>query len=122
MTEQVTALFDRGLSPDEIAESLGVDVGSVNYALAQRRPAAATPLLTPEEHREMMNIAKSIARNGENQFVQLSAIKFVCDEGLGRRAAKAGTSVTINISDINAQVVDAHKRARAMLSGEAIEV
>jgi len=117
-TQIVVAYEEAGLTPEEIAADLEMDVTSVKLALAQNSRVYKKALgqevevVSDAEVSEMHSIIKSIAvsQQFDNPGVALKAAKWIIDEKKGRNDAKVNTTNKINVVVFNEKLASARER------------
>ena len=118
-TQVLTAYETLGMSPEEIASELQINLEAVIYSLSSNSPSyrtfvrdsekvnstggsqittpvegslaqASTPTdVSDAESQEMLEIMKQIARAGDNEDTRFKAAKYIFEEKKGRNAAVA---------------------------------
>lgn len=124
--EQIVAAFeDSGMSPEDIATSLGFDILAVKAVLLQNCPSYRKSAkkddalqFTENEAEEMKGIILNIARYEEDdQNLKFKAAKFILEDKKGRLdIGKQMNTLNINVLDFNEQMKRALEAERRTLS------
>lgn len=123
--KQILTAYEGGLSPEEIAWDLGLEVETVKLSLGQtsvryrkllkEAEAGNKEIVSQTEGQEMLSIIMGIARDQqlENPSVALKAARFVLEESLGRNHRKVNEvgNGGININIFNDNLAKARNRA-----------
>ena len=92
-TCEITRLYLTGAEPADIAEALRIPLQAVQTKLVETSPkyrrtvAKAQSAAPADVAEEMLGIIVAVARDSQNELVQLSAAKFARDDLKGRRDA-----------------------------------
>lgn len=141
-TQVLTAYETLGMSPEEIASELQINLEAVIYSLSSNSPSyrafirnsekanstGGSQITTPVEgvstttlndvsdadSKEMLEIMKQIARAGDNEDTRFKAAKYIFEERKGRNAAVAERIGSgLSLAHLNNAIQDAVKRASA---------
>lgn len=123
--KQILTAYEGGLTPEEIAWDLGLEVETVKLSLGQtsvkyrkilkEAEAGNKEIVSKDEGQEMLAILMRIARDQEleNPGVSFKAAKYVLEESMGRnhrRVHEVGNG-GININIFNDNLAKARNRA-----------
>ena len=123
--KQILTAYEGGLTPEEIAWDLGLEVETVKLSLSQtsvryrkllkEAEAGNKEIVSKDEGQEMLGILMRIARDQEleNPGVSFKAAKYVLEESMGRnhrRVNEVGNG-GININIFNDNLAKARNRA-----------
>jgi len=109
LDDQIRAAAADGATADEIAAQLNCETAAVKNALN------ATEDFTEDDTRQLANVIKEIAFNGENERNRLTAAMFVYEVKRGLKVPKRDTP-TITAVQIN-QLIHASNQDIARLAG-----
>lgn len=106
-------LRDDGLTPEQIAESLGLDPGIVAMCIQERSKNAveksrAKSLLSAHLETAVATLA-ALAESAENEGVQAKAAMYICDMEADLRGPKRAPEATNSIGQINIYIQQAQK-------------
>lgn len=121
-----TLYEDNGHTPEEIAETLGMDLPIIKGVLKAYSDKYAATLggipedVTEAEMKECFGVMKSVLRDTDStKFEKLTVAKFLINERKGRNDAKVGVVpyTNVNILVINQKLEKALAAQQAALEG-----
>lgn len=108
-----------GLSPEQIAEALGLDLTAVKTVLGssspafRRKAAVDDTAVSATEVAEAKRAILEVMRYTEDENLRFRAARFMFDDGKGRHDKIGQTNLNINVHLVNDQLQRARKALEA---------
>lgn len=132
---QVKMLYEQGVSPEEIAETLGMETAAVKATLlsvsnvyrrrVNGKDSAVEEAVSPDEFSQIKEAYFSMALDGDTHpHVKEKMLRFLWNEHKGRNelVQKTPTGPGINLVVLNNQIQQAKERATKAINAASHEV
>lgn len=118
-----TAYEELELTPEEIAEDQGLELGAVKACLKQNSPkfnrgvkSGTEEDISDEEYKQILGAYKQLALYSENDFVRERSLRQLINEKKGRLDKKEITSLKVNVILVNQMIQQTRAAKQAALN------